>query len=98
VNYVPGRKSKTTRDLGITRAAAPKLSTRFEKLRSRGGVDRSIHASASQQRRVSGIYDCTHVERGDVCIDGVKSNHGLVCAFSFSVREHIDKVFGNVAP
>src|SRR6202030_4316104 len=73
VNDVLGRQPMTPCDLGSTGRAAAERSAFDKQFRSRGAMDRTIDATAAEQRLIGGIDDGVDRKRGDIGNADLKS-------------------------
>src|SRR5262249_32056691 len=69
VNYMPGSQIISSGHLGLAGFASAQQSAFLQKFGSRGPMNRSVHASAAEQRAVGRVDDGVNVELGDVACD-----------------------------
>ena len=75
VDDVPGRQTKTGRDLRVAGGAAAEEPARREKLRAGGAVDRTVDTTAAQKRRIGRVNDGVDRELRDVALDHFEARH-----------------------
>lgn len=70
VNDVAAWQAVSAGDAGLPRGAAAQLAALLQQFRPGGAVNGPIHPAAAQQRRIGGIHNGIHGQRGDIGLNG----------------------------
>ena len=69
VDHVGGGQPVAARHLRFAGSATAEQPALAGQLRTRGAMDRTVHAAPSEERGVGRIDDCIHCKRGDIGLD-----------------------------